>query len=331
MLPPQTKSTQPEATNKTRQATGSLTWQEARTAFSHPLLSIYGDTETEAMWWRWFEKRTNGTRLNWVNNRGQSMGVALGRQMQLDLAQLLALRPLAYVLDEAWFLQRKFVLRGAVLIPRPETEELVAWVLNREKQTDALRVLDLGCGSGAIACSLGLERPGWKVRGLDIDPKALRVARLNARLLQAPVRIQHLDMRAPRWPEWDLVVCNPPYIGQAMEHTLSPGVAQHEPHLALFAPERDPIYYYRILADQMRRALHEPNQARKQRENMHRQPNTRFVDPSSPRENHQPKTMYMEMPSGSAASIRELFAEWKIETRTDAQGIDRMLRVEGVR
>ncbi|MFM7587110.1 MAG: hypothetical protein ACKO6M_08850, partial [Bacteroidota bacterium] len=146
-------------------------WHAARISFSSPLKTLYGDSETDAMWWRWFENRTGGTRLDWINRRWQPMDLVRHKQLRRDLELLLELRPLAYVLDEAWFMNRKYALRGAVLIPRPETEELVAWVLDRENENRRLQLLDVGCGSGAIACSIGLERPNWKVRGMDIDPK----------------------------------------------------------------------------------------------------------------------------------------------------------------
>ena len=324
----------PEAAAPKTPEAANMSWQSAREYFMTPLTSIYGESEANAMWWRWFERRTDGTRLDWVSHRKQSIRTSLYRQLRLDLEQLLDLRPLAYVLDEAWFLNRKYALRGAVLVPRPETEELVEWILQRESAASLHHVLDVGCGSGAMACTLSLERPKWKVRGMDIDPRALAVARLNARLLRAPVRILQWDMRAARWPSWDLVVCNPPYIGQGMEHTMSPGVAQHEPQLALFAPEADPLYYYKVLANQLRQAmntaLNASIPAKKYKKGSH--PPLDSADTTRDTvEPPQRKTMYLEMPSDCATSIRALFGEWNTEIRADAQGVDRMLRVEGVR
>jgi len=306
-------------------------WHAARISFSAPLKTLYGDSETDAMWWRWYEYRTGGNRLDWINRRWQPMDLVRHKQLRRDLELLLELRPLAYVLDEAWFMNRKYALRGAVLIPRPETEELVAWVLDRENENRRLQVLDVGCGSGAIACSIGLERPNWKVRGMDIDLSALSVARLNARKLHAPVRIHQVDMRAERWPSWDVVVCNPPYIGQGMEHTLSPGVAKYEPHLALFAPQADPLYYYRVLANQLRKVIDTSRLIKKRAVAIRRG----FMAGDEPREpdQRQPfcKVMYMEMPSDCAASIRDLFGAWDTEMRCDAQGVARMLRVSSER
>lgn len=287
------------------------------------------------MWWRWWEKRTGNTRIDWIVKRQHSISRSLHKRLLHELGQLLELRPLAYVLDEAWFLKRTYVLRSAVLIPRPETEELVEWVLEREIKSAPLRVLDAGCGSGVIACTLGLERPAWRVCGMDIDPRALAVARHNARRLRAGVRIFQTDMHAERWPAWDVVVCNPPYIGPDMEHSMSPGLARHEPHLALFAPQADPLYYYRLLAQRLRTALsmaHIPHKTMKSDES---DPDgaasgqTGFADPGGLISRKPIKTLYLEMPSDGAEAIRGLFHEFKTEIRPDAQGINRMLRVEG--
>jgi len=283
------------------------------------------------MWWRWYEKRRGGTRLDWIHTRNQSITPKWLKQLQRDLDQLLELRPLAYVLDEAWFLNRKYVLRGAVLIPRPETEELVQWVLERESHSVGLRVLDAGCGSGAIACSLGLERPRWKVSGMDIDPAALSVARQNVRRLKAPVRIYRADLHGGRWPAWDVLVCNPPYIGQGMDHTLSPGVAQYEPLVALLAPQADPLYYYLIIANQLRRTLSDSGQPSGGTGSRHNLTVLGDADRKSTNDSRISKVLYLEMPEGCAHSIQSQFQEWPTEVRADAQGIERMLRVEGVR
>jgi len=319
----------------TQKISKRISWQEARHSFTAPLISIYGESEADAMWWRWWEKRTGCTRIDWIVKRQQTISGSLHKRLLHELGQLLELRPLAYVLDDAFFLNRTYVLRSAVLIPRPETEELVEWVLEREMKWAPLRVLDVGCGSGVIACTLGLERPGWRVCGMDIDPQALAVARYNARRLRAAVRIYQRDMHEECWPAWDVVVCNPPYIGTGMEHTLSPGVAQHEPHLALFAPQADPLYYYRLLAHRLRTALCSQIGSVKTIKSL----NPAAFGEASPGPGHtrhmgsnfqrQTKTMYLEMPPDSAEAIQSLFQDYKTEIRTDAQGLHRMLRVEG--
>jgi len=304
-----------------------MSWHTARSSLFVPMLApIYGHSEAEAMWWWWYEKRTGGNRLHGVSNRHRSIPSRLLQQLRRDVEALVALCPLAYVLDEAWFLGRSYALRRSVLIPRPETEELVNWVLEREPAGAVLRLLDVGCGSGAIGCSISLERPNWRVKGMDIDPNALRVSRLNARRLGAPVRIYYCDMRQNRWPSWDVLVCNPPYIGQGMDGTLSPGVAAYEPQRALFAPDGDALFYYRLLANRLRRSG-KPEIGGKGGGSL--TGNVPAVTPSGSYSVNRTQVMYLELPAGGSGDIQELFGEFCCEVRADAQGVEQMLRVEG--
>ena len=169
--------------------------------------------------------------------------------------------PVQYALGTAEFCSRRFRVTPDVLIPRPETEELVAWAvasahaLQQEPATDPrplrpLRLLDAGTGSGCIAVSLKLALPDAEVTAWDLSPAALEVARGNARQLGADVHFEQHDLLAP-WPEqppFDLIVSNPPYICQSEQADMEAHVLDHEPHLALFVPDADPLRFYRALA-----------------------------------------------------------------------------------
>lgn len=153
--------------------------------------------------------------------------------------------PLAYILGSREFFGRKFHVDASVLIPRMETEILIEKALEFPKQ-DA-RVLDIGTGSGCIACTLKLERPNWEVWASDVSNAAIQTARENAETLGAEIRFRHSNLFNQFLDErFDLVVSNPPYIGRNEELPIE--IKDHEPDLALYADE-DGLAIYRRIAD----------------------------------------------------------------------------------
>ncbi len=164
--------------------------------------------------------------------------------------------PVQYVLGEAEFAGRRFRVAPGVLIPRPETEELAAWVVREERQAN--RLLDVGTGSGCIAATLAIELPA-EVTAVDCSPEALRIAEENFRLLGAPVRTVRADAlhglaEALAGP-FDAIVSNPPYIPQHERESLHPNVRDYEPATALFVPDDDPLCFYRAIARAGRQLL----------------------------------------------------------------------------
>ena len=178
-------------------------------------------------------------------------------QRYLNICQrLAAFEPVQYVLGSAEFAGHDFAVSPAVLIPRPETEELVAQAVGTLRQmraagTDAPRVLDAGTGSGCIAVSLALRCPWAEVEACDLSPDALAVARDNAARLAATVRFHRQDLLAPwpRRPPYDLIVSNPPYVMEREREEMAPNVLRFEPATALFVPDADPLRFYRALAE----------------------------------------------------------------------------------
>lgn len=161
------------------------------------------------------------------------------------LSRLLQGEPLQYVQGVARFLMRSFRVTPAVLIPRPETEELVQLMLGQ--LTSDCRVLDVGTGSGCIAISLALELKGAQVEAWDISAQALQVARDNATRLGAHVDFVLQDVFACQMnePLYDVIVSNPPYVCTSERQYMSHQVLEWEPHEALFVPDEDPLVYYR--------------------------------------------------------------------------------------
>ncbi len=156
--------------------------------------------------------------------------------------------PVQYVLGRAEFCGRWFSVRPGVLIPRPETEELCAWIAADSKASTSPKVLDIGTGSGCIAITLQLDMPESKVTAWDISADALDVAHENAQQLGANVNFVKLDaLNAKPEGEWDVIVSNPPYICEKEKKDMAVNVLEHEPHTALFVPDADPLLFYRAI------------------------------------------------------------------------------------
>lgn len=156
--------------------------------------------------------------------------------------------PVQYVLGRAEFCGRWFSVRPGVLIPRPETEELCAWITADSKASASPKVLDIGTGSGCIAITLQLDMPESKVTAWDISADALDVARENAQRLGANVNFVKQDaLNAKPEGEWDVIVSNPPYICEKEKKDMAVNVLEHEPHTALFVPDADPLLFYRAI------------------------------------------------------------------------------------
>ncbi len=156
--------------------------------------------------------------------------------------------PVQYVLGRAEFCGRWFSVRPGVLIPRPETEELCAWITADSKASASPKVLDIGTGSGCIAITLQLDMPESKVTAWDISADALDVARENAQQLGANVNFVKLDaLNAKPEGEWEVIVSNPPYICEKEKKDMAVNVLEHEPHTALFVPDADPLLFYRAI------------------------------------------------------------------------------------
>jgi release factor glutamine methyltransferase len=170
------------------------------------------------------------------------------------LGDLQKQRPVQYVLQEAWFGGLPFFVDERVLIPRPETEELVDWLIQDVNiSRSGLTVMDIGTGSGCIPVYIKRKRPDWNVFGLDISEGALEIAKKNSRLHQAEIEFILCDIRDnSQWdqlPLSDLFVSNPPYIPEKLKSSLDKHVREFEPSLALFAPDSDPILFYKIIAE----------------------------------------------------------------------------------
>ena len=179
----------------------------------------------------------------------------LSEAQAADFASLVQRRaagePVAYLTEEAGFFGLLLQVSPAVLVPRPETEELVAWALTLLQGHAAPRIADLGTGSGAIALALADARPDAQILAIDVSPDAVAVAQANRDRLDLP----NVDMRCASWfddvseeAQFDLIVSNPPYIADSERKAMEPNVLDYEPATALFVPDADPLRFYRAIA-----------------------------------------------------------------------------------
>jgi release factor glutamine methyltransferase len=159
--------------------------------------------------------------------------------------ELLNGKALQYVTGVAWFFRMKFLVDQRVLIPRPETEELVEWILDDHNE-QPLRLLDIGTGSGCIPIALKRFRPEWHIEGCDVSTDALKVAKRNAESNNAQVSLFEMDVTRSFEPKqrYDVIVSNPPYVTADEAHTLATHVIDYEPRTALFAPVDQPLFFY---------------------------------------------------------------------------------------
>lgn len=178
----------------------------------------------------------------------EEMTAEKAAELNKIFGRLMEGEPVQYVLGRAEFCGRWFSVRPSVLIPRPETEELCAWITADSKASASPKVLDIGTGSGCIAITLQLDMPESKVTAWDISADALDVARENAQQLGANVNFVKLDaLNAKPEGEWDVIVSNPPYICEKEKKDMAVNVLEHEPHTALFVPDADPLLFYRAI------------------------------------------------------------------------------------
>ena len=230
-----------------------MTTTQFEATFKSKLKSIYDDREAGNIADWVFEHLTGLKKWQRRNNESKLAGTQKN-QLEKYLEELLQSKPVQYVLNEAWFYKRKYYVNEDVLIPRPETEELVEWIIQDSTATQKgkLRIIDIGTGSGCIPVSLKLELPNAVVDAIDVSDKALLVAEKNANELKAHINFFQINfLQNTEWhllSEYDIIVSNPPYIPISEKEILSKNVADFEPAIALFVKDNDPFIFYKQIA-----------------------------------------------------------------------------------
>lgn len=200
-----------------------------------------------------FLERKGWSKTDWLLHLREEMPKSEEQQLNADVKRLSEHYPPQYLLGYSDFYEQRFLVSEATLIPRPETEELVAQCL-QENTNLPLKVVDVGTGTGAIAISLKLARPAWQLTAIDLSEAALAIAKKNATALQADIAFEHGDGLGPISEKIDLLIANPPYISAAEWSLMDQSVRTFEPKMALFA-ENDGLAIYQQLARQAQSLL----------------------------------------------------------------------------
>ena len=213
--------------------------------------TLYCDEEAAALARLVIEEETGFSRIKMLSDPDSDIIKPANWDHMLE--EIRSGRPIQYILGRTEFFGLDFKVREGVLIPRPETEELIDWVLHSDH--DAESVLDIGTGSGAIAVTLAKRMPHASVRAIDISSSALEIARGNAAdngTIVEFLRVDILTYRSEWDGEWksesyDVIISNPPYIPVSDIPSIHTNVREYEPHTALFVPDDDPLVFYRAI------------------------------------------------------------------------------------
>lgn len=229
-----------------------MTLQEAGFYLINQLRTVYDAGEASAIADRVMESLTGSDKTERMLYKNNPISPDEEARLLSYTKKLLTHEPLQYVLEEAWFFGLKFYVNKHVLIPRPETEELVDWVIaNCRFPIDTLSVLDIGTGSGCIPVTLKRRLRKARVTAIDISEDALNVARKNAVKLGAEVNFLLADILDPAASSAlepaDIIISNPPYIPENNKATMAPNVLDFEPHTALFVPDNDALLFYKAI------------------------------------------------------------------------------------
>lgn len=225
--------------------------KEIKTIFHQELDVIYPKEEVDAFFYRLIEHYLKLDRFVLVLQPNLAITKEEEQPIFEALAGLKLEKPLQYILGTAHFMDLELKVNENVLIPRPETEELVEWILEECQVMPSrdLKILDIGAGSGCIAMALAKGLPNAKVCALDISEEALKVAQENAESNRVEIEFIQMDVLNPNNLElkFDIIVSNPPYVRELEKHEIKNNVKAYEPSLALFVPDEDALLFYRAI------------------------------------------------------------------------------------
>jgi len=218
------------------------------------LQDFYPDSEIKSFCYLILESVCNLDKSSVLRHKDKQLSPNECSQIKEIVEELKKRRPIQYILGETEFYGLKFTVNEHVLIPRPETEEMVEWIIREEKPQTGYRLLDIGTGSGCIAIALAKRLPEAEAYALDISEKALAVARRNAIVNQVNIHFfQHDILKDESFAfsslDFNCIVSNPPYITSKEKETMEKNVLDYEPHQALFVPQDNSLLFYERIAD----------------------------------------------------------------------------------
>ncbi|HAQ21297.1 MAG TPA: peptide chain release factor N(5)-glutamine methyltransferase [Prolixibacteraceae bacterium] len=216
------------------------------------LAGIYSNEEIDSLIFLIFEKVKGYSRTQFLLGREEKLTEEELLKMYQIVSRLKSHEPIQYILGDTEFFGLPFYTVPGVLIPRPETEELVQWIIQENKLAEP-NVLDIGTGSGCIAVSLRNKIPGSTVLACDISRICIETTRRNAELNKTDVTVFEYDILTSALkkdlPKLDIIVSNPPYVTETEKLLMGKNVLDYEPELALFVPDEEPLIFYTRIAD----------------------------------------------------------------------------------
>lgn len=279
-----------------------MTFREAEAILTNELKDLYDQRES-AQIAAWVMEHITGKKKSErlvattqeLNEKASASWLEIKKRLLLG-------EPIQYVLNEAPFMEWILSVNQFTLIPRPETEELVAWILSDHTSEKSLQLMDAGTGSGCIAIALKLNRPAWHITAADISQDALSIVRVNADRLGAEIETKEIDMLNIHHLAWqnglNILVSNPPYIPISEKDKLAKHVSQFEPEPALFVPDNNPLVFYEALGTAAKK----------------------YLQPGG--------MLYLEINQAFGAAITSLLQQmdFQVTLRKDLHGNDRMIR-----
>ena len=239
--------------------------KEFKLFFSESLSETYPKTEVDSFFFILMEEKLELQRIDTVLNPDFLIDAATVVGLKIILKRLQKEEPIQYILGKTEFYGLPFLVDKNTLIPRPETEELVEWILSEiheiqgENQKTPLAILDIGTGTGCIPITLAKNTVNTVITAIDISAAALCIAKKNALLNSVSVNFITQDiLKTTQLPQkYDVIVSNPPYVRELEKVEISANVLANEPHLALFVPDKNPLLFYNKIADLAKQQLNE--------------------------------------------------------------------------
>ena len=233
-----------------------MTLQNFRIFFNSELSAIYPKTEIDAFFFLLINAKLNLQRIDTVMKPDFLITDKILSELKEIIKRLKTEEPIQYILGETEFYGLPFKVNENTLIPRPETEELVEWVINEtpklriKNQDKSLKILDIGTGTGCIPISLAKNLKDITVSAIDVSSEALKVAQQNALLNNVAISFLEINiLEAVKLPQqYDIIVSNPPYVRELEKVEINNNVLQNEPHLALFVDDHNPLIFYKKIA-----------------------------------------------------------------------------------
>lgn len=225
--------------------------QEFKRHFFQELSGLYPETEIQSFFNILVEFKLHLSRIELALQHNFELNDDDFLFLQNVLSELKYQIPIQYIIGKTEFYGLPFKVDKNVLIPRPETEELVDWIIQNHKNQHNIKILDIGSGSGCIAISLAKNLPKAKVSAIDISAEALNVAKNNAALNQVNVNFINSDiLTIAKLPDvFDIIVSNPPYVRELEKDQMQQNVLANEPHIALFVKNENPLLFYDKIAE----------------------------------------------------------------------------------